>query len=424
MKVLWFTNTPSKGADYLGSKQIGGGWIESLESHLTSGKQVQLGVAFKTLDQKARPFKVNETFYFPVYRQTQQGSFLKFINRWKHNIEKDDNINLYLDIIKDFKPDLIQIFGTESEFGMIIPQTNVPCIIYIQGILSVINHKWFSGLSLLDVFRYSQKLRLLKGYGVLHDYYRNIKSVKREKMIYRKCQYFIGRTDWDKRVSAILASDSTYYHCDEIMRPGFYQSTWQQEVSGKDRFIILSTMRDGIYKGLETIYECNEILRENVPDIKPVWKIAGISMDSNIYNILIKKYTRRFDNSDIIFLGSLSESDLICEMKMANLFIHPSHIDNSPNSVCEAMMLGMPVISTYSGGIPSIIEDKNEGLLIQDGDPYALAGAIVELYRDRDYAFNLGLNARKRALTRHNPEKIVSNLLNIYNSVLSATRAL
>jgi glycosyltransferase involved in cell wall biosynthesis len=82
------------------------------------------------------------------------------------------------------------------------------------------------------------------------------------------------------------------------------------------------------------------------------------------------------------------------------------------------MLLGMPIIATYAGGIPSILGNKNEGLLFQDGDPYSLAGAIIELIEDVDYANDLAKNARQRALQRHDPEKIVNDLLQIYSSII------
>jgi glycosyltransferase involved in cell wall biosynthesis len=114
----------------------------------------------------------------------------------------------------------------------------------------------------------------------------------------------------------------------------------------------------------------------------------------------------------------MNEDGLVGEMLGADLFVHSSHIDNSPNSVCEAMLMGMPVIASYAGGTPSLITDKKEGLLVQDGDPYALAGAILELARDKDYAYTLGCNARIRAMQRNDPSRIVNDVMRIYSSVL------
>jgi len=153
------------------------------------------------------------------------------------------------------------------------------------------------------------------------------------------------------------------------------------------------------------------------------WQIAGITGEEEIIKIIEKAYKLKFNEQNIIFKGSMNAESLMQSLLKANFFIHPSHIENSPNSVCEAMLLGMPIIATYAGGIPSIINDKKEGLLVQDGDPYAMAGAIIELIEDNKYASNLGTNARCKAVARHNPERIRTDVLNIYNSMVSKTKS-
>src|SRR6185312_12951483 len=165
--------------------------------------------------------------------------------------------------------------------------------------------------------------------------------------------------------------------------------------------------RNNIYKGLETILECKKILDKINSKCKILWKIAGISESDEIPYLVERKYKTSFKENDIYLSGPLQVKELLNELLKANVFIHPSHIDNSPNSVCEAMLLGMPVIATFAGGIPSIMENKKEGLLVQDGDPYALAGAIMELQENSSYANELGMNARAKARVRHNPQRII-----------------
>jgi glycosyltransferase involved in cell wall biosynthesis len=79
----------------------------------------------------------------------------------------------------------------------------------------------------------------------------------------------------------------------------------------------------------------------------------------------------------------------------------------------------MPVVATNVGGIESLITNKIEGLLVQEGDPFSFAAAIIELANNYNYAELLGKNARKKAIIRHNPKEIGMRLLDIYNRVLS-----
>jgi glycosyltransferase involved in cell wall biosynthesis len=82
------------------------------------------------------------------------------------------------------------------------------------------------------------------------------------------------------------------------------------------------------------------------------------------------------------------------------------------------MLLGMPCIATFAGGTGSMLKDGEEGIMIQDGDPWALAGSILELYRDPVKAQKYGQNARQRALIRHDKETITNGLIDIYQKVL------
>ena len=81
------------------------------------------------------------------------------------------------------------------------------------------------------------------------------------------------------------------------------------------------------------------------------FKICGVSENEEIVKIIKKKYKKEVDFQDIEFLGKLTADNLVKQLCNSNFYIHPSYIENSPNSVCEAMALGMPVIATNVGGI-------------------------------------------------------------------------
>jgi glycosyltransferase involved in cell wall biosynthesis len=70
------------------------------------------------------------------------------------------------------------------------------------------------------------------------------------------------------------------------------------------------------------------------------------------------------------------------------------------------------------GGVSTLIEDGVEGILVQEGEPFSLAGAIIELVNDYERAKKLGINARIKALKRHQPDEILKSLLNIYDQIL------
>ncbi|HMF69867.1 MAG TPA: glycosyltransferase family 4 protein, partial [Flavitalea sp.] len=126
----------------------------------------------------------------------------------------------------------------------------------------------------------------------------------------------------------------------------------------------------------------------------------------------------KYKNFNVIFRGPKTELELVKELLSADVFIHPSHIDNSPNSVCEAMLLGMPVIASYVGGIPSLIEDKHNGVLYNSNDPYELASKILLTVKDKELIAELSKNARATGIDRHDHEQIRSTVLATYNRII------
>jgi len=121
---------------------------------------------------------------------------------------------------------------------------------------------------------------------------------------------------------------------------------------------------------------------------------------------------------NIRYLGILDAQSLVYELMNSNVYIHPSYTDNSPNSLCEAQMLGLPVIASYVGGIPSLIEDNQNGMLVAVNDPYAVAAKILLLKSDFGFTSKIGKNASKTASLRHEKNKILKDILNCYSEIL------
>jgi len=121
----------------------------------------------------------------------------------------------------------------------------------------------------------------------------------------------------------------------------------------------------------------------------------------------------------IDWLGRLDAGELVAELRRATLFAYPSHIDNSPNALCKALLVGVPTVASYVGGVPSLIDDGCDGLLYPDGDPYALAGRLCQLLHNPSLASDLGRKARDRALERHKHGTIVASVLRIYGELQS-----
>lgn len=101
-------------------------------------------------------------------------------------------------------------------------------------------------------------------------------------------------------------------------------------------------------------------------------------------------------NVEVNFTGKLSKEKWIELSTNYNVFLNTTNFDNMPVSVIEAMALGFPVISTNVGGMPFLIEDSKEGILIEPNNADAFVNAIIELQSKPENVKTLTTNARKK----------------------------
>lgn len=99
------------------------------------------------------------------------------------------------------------------------------------------------------------------------------------------------------------------------------------------------------------------------------------------------------------FTGMLHKHEWINLGEDYDIFINTTNVDNQPVSVIEAMALGFPIVSTNVGGIPYLIEDQKNGLLVPPGDPEAMADAIIRVLKNPQLCEKLSRNARVHAET-------------------------
>lgn len=415
MKVLWFVNTPSLAAELLKTNTNVGGWIASLEKMMSNSSEVKLAVAFPFGNEPMESFTNNGVQYFPFPIQKEKGKINGFIDRWLHKIESDSDVILYMNIVNEFRPEIIHIFGSERAYGQIISHLKLPVVIQIQGNLTVYSLKWYSGLSEISVFKHLNIKNTVLGYDIWHEFFCFKKRAQREQKLLHDCKYIIGRTDWDRRITNILAPKSKYFHCDEILRNSFYQNEWKRPE--KDMLQFCSILRASAYKGIETILHTASLLKGRI-DGDFQWRIVGVTGREGLIKVIEKTLKLSFSDYNIVFEGSKKETEVVQILLNSNIFIQPSHIENSPNSVCESMLMGVPTIATYAGGTPSIIENNMEGILVQDGDPYAMAGAIIEMIDNPKKCDTFSTNSKLKAKARHNPEEILTKTIAIYKAII------
>jgi glycosyltransferase involved in cell wall biosynthesis len=419
MRVLWFSNTKSlyNSNSYERGKGTGN-WISSLENAIKNNPGIELGVAFYDNCEQLKKENKNSTIYYriPTYITNK---FLKLKHKWSLKVDYKNHEEHYIQIIGDFKPDIIQVFGLESPFVKIASLTRIPVVFHIQGLLLPYSYFYYPKFSFLQLLFGEGLLQFLRGNSDFFQRIRIKKMIQREKREYKNIKYLIGRTDWDRYCSKILFPKAQYYYCNEIMRYEFYGSKWCK--SRSDTIVLFTTIRETYYKGIDFLFETYKILKKYRPDSKIIWRIAGLTKDDLSARLCLKKI-RQF-NSDIELLGFMNAKELINAMLNSDIFVYPSRIENGCNAVQEAMLIGMPIVCTNSGGMSTTITHKVDGISIHADDPFQMAGAILELIENQKLAMECGENARSTALKRHNINTIINKIIEIYNDIISKQKS-
>lgn len=96
--------------------------------------------------------------------------------------------------------------------------------------------------------------------------------------------------------------------------------------------------------------------------------------------------------------------------------------EGSPNSVLEAMAAGRAVVATRVGGIPDLVEDGTNGLLVAPGDPDALAAALLELMEVDRMRSRMGRAGRERARANHGADRVIGQLMRLYGELTRRRR--
>lgn len=409
MRVLFFSYLSYDNKNYKG-----GGWVNSLISVLSESSNYDVGIAYLTFQKNACKFKRNGVEYFPIYAKTN--AFKKLL---VHALKKLKNIraDVIVDtIVSDFKPDIVQLFGIETPFGSILTNVkNVPVVVHIQGICTACVEKFYPiGMSPIKIWWNSSiqdKLFFMTANDIFARY---TKRAKLEQSYFKNYKYYLGRTNWDLSVSRLLSPNSHYFTCDEMLRPEFYSNKWKFEK--KNKIVLSSIMNGDIYKGLDTILKAARLLKKSELDFE--WNIYGITDKFSLKRVFENMLHLTFSDNHVYFRGKKDADELVECLIQSTFYIHPSHIDNSPNSLCEAMILGVPCVATYVGGIPSLLENRRNGFLVQDSGAFEIAFVILDNYNKKSLLEFLSENARKDAMYRHSREHILTQLEGAYHKII------
>lgn len=134
-------------------------------------------------------------------------------------------------------------------------------------------------------------------------------------------------------------------------------------------------------------------------ELKKIYPEASLCMvgpEQDGSQMTCRQYARE-KQCDVLFTGKLSKEAWLVLSQEYDVFINTTHLDNTPVSVMEAMALGLPVVTTNVGGIPYLLNNGSDGLLVDDNDVVAMVKAVQKLIENPEFTQTIIQNALKKA---------------------------
>lgn len=421
MKVLWLVNIvlPKVGWQLGISSSVFGGWILGALNGIKNVVDITVATVSTEIDT-VKECNIDNVNYivFPYLE--------------KELLEKE-----FKNYLETNNFDIVHIYGTEmyQSNSMINVFPKERTVINIQGLLYYYSIHFIEGIPekfLCDDLLYkmlpARVIKLMK--PIVFDLNDMKEKSKIELDTILKCSNMIGRTSWDKACVKQINPNINYYCVNETLRDSFYTNkVWNP--NNCEKYSIFLSQANYPIKGLHYFLRALVIIKKFYPNVKVY--ISGHNIINNEKNILQQtkdKYRKGYDNyikkymyennlsENIEFIGILSEKEMVNRYLNSNVFVCPSTIENSPNSICEAMMLGTPIVASYVGGISDLIDNNVEGMLYQTSAPYMMADCIMKIFRDDEFALKLSRNAIKRSHETHNKKRNADNLLRVYMDII------
>ncbi|MBO5292274.1 MAG: glycosyltransferase family 4 protein [Lachnospiraceae bacterium] len=421
MRILWLCNIMlPRIARALGRECSNKeGWLTGLSDRILqdTGNEMELGVCFP-IDRGAESIsgKAEGLAYFGFHEDV--------LDAHHYDTVMEAEIK---SIVEDYQPDIVHIFGTEYPHTLAMLKSVPDCrkvLVGIQGLCFEYSHYFMADLPqhIIDRANFRDIVRrdTLKQQKEKYD-----ARGKFEIEALKKAVHITGRTAWDYELTERVNPKRIYHPMGETLRAPFYQGEWKQENCTVHRIFV----SQGNYpiKGLHYVLPALAELTKEFPDVKlcvagdvitahQTWK-QKLKLSS--YGKYLLELLEQYQLTEHVeFLGRLDAEQMREQYLKSNVFLSPSAIENSPNSIGEALMLGVPVVSSACGGVPSLFTDGKEGLFYETADTQALVNCLKRIFTEEDLVRQIHEEARKRAWELHDPEKNYRTLLGIYEELM------
>lgn len=405
-KIMWLCNTPLlEIREELGIKIGGESWLQGISSQLRKQKGIELNYVFpQGKVQRLLKRQINGISFWGFYSSGGKGYELS--KKREQQIKK---------IVQEIDPDIIHIFGTEFAHTLECIRSvsdKGKIVVSIQGLVSECEKVYTKKIPITEIFVRAADIESIWK-NRCYFYRRGLN----ERTALTETENIIGRTAWDRRCAKKQNPHCRYFYCNETLREPFYEGKW--DIHKIEKYSIYISQAYYPIKGFHVFLKAFGEVVKSFPDAH-VYVAGGKSFlqAGDAYGAYINRLMERYGVNDRIkFLGVLPAEQVKEQLLQTHLTVMPSLLENSPNSIGEAMLLGTPIVAAEVGGIPSLVRNEKEALLYSGHSTKRLAECIKRIFADDELALRLSVDGRKRAEKLYDRAGNLEKLLKIYEAV-------
>jgi len=202
---------------------------------------------------------------------------------------------------------------------------------------------------------------------------------------------------------------------------GVEPSLKKREIGISDNTIVLSAFgRLEIEKGHRYLIEAVSYLKTDYPNFNSKITVLIVG-EGRLKKELMQMASELGVEEEVKFLG---ERDDIAELLgITDIVVIPSLSEGFSIVALEAMAAGKPVVATNVGGMPELITNETDGLLISPGDKSAVASAILALIENKDLAYRLSYAAKEKVTKNFSEEGMLAKIMQVYEDLMQRKKA-
>lgn len=407
----------------LREKSVTGGWLQGAADIICRHDDIHLTYCFQYSSYIEG--NVNGVTYYSM-------ADVPDVRKKDYMNYRSEDLKRFQYILEQCKPDVIQVYGTEKwfnrQFVLMLNDLGLlnKTIVWIQGLTFFISMCHSNGLNIRQI-RKKTFWEALRGTNIEGIQKRLALNGRGEQRVLGLLNNVFVRTEWDSACCRAMNPHLHLYYCNETLRPSFYENKiWT--LDKVNRHSIFMSQYTTPIKGYHQMLKALKIILQEFPDTilyttgrnllhKPSTLLERLREPSYI-RILREQIRENGLEQHVKFTGVLQENDMRDQYLMSHVFVSASTIENSPNSVGEAMILGVPIVASDVGGVSSLVTHREEGLLYPFDEYAVLAEYICKIFRNDELACELSFNARSRALKTHDQEENYKKLLQSYRKLV------